>query len=89
VLKRWEPLPARVSGPARLPKTPKSTVFQRKTRENRKNPVETGLFPLTNAAESRTVNGGRFFRTRVFTGFGAYRRTGFPEVPTQQPEKAT
>jgi hypothetical protein len=46
-----------------------SAVFQRKTRKNRKNPVETRVLPLTNAAESRKVNGGRFFRTRVNTGF--------------------
>jgi hypothetical protein len=51
------------------PKTAKFGVFQRKTRENPKNPVETGLFPLTIASESRKVNGGRFFRTRVNTGF--------------------
>jgi hypothetical protein len=46
-------------------------VFQRKTRENRKKPVETGLFPLTIAAGSRKVNGGRFFRTRASIGFCA------------------
>jgi DNA-binding protein HU-beta len=48
--------------------------------------VETGVLPLTNAAESRKVNGGRFFRTRVITGFDACRGTGSPEVPTQQHE---
>jgi hypothetical protein len=89
VLKRPEPLAARLSVTPKPQKTAKSTVFQRKTRENRKNPVETGVLPLTNAAESRKVNGGRFFRTRVIIGFGAYRRTGSPEVPTQQHEQAT
>jgi hypothetical protein len=39
--------------------------------ENRKKPVETGLLPLTNAVESRTVKGGRYFRSRVNTGFRA------------------
>jgi hypothetical protein len=48
-------------------------VFQRKTRENRKNPVETDVLPLTFAAGSRKVNGGRFFRTRINTGFRGYR----------------
>jgi hypothetical protein len=33
--------------------------------------VETPLLPLTNAAQSRTVNGGTFFRTRVITGVSA------------------
>jgi hypothetical protein len=46
-------------------------VFQRNARENRKKPVETEVLPLTNAAESRTVKGGRFFRSRVNTGFCA------------------
>ncbi|HTV15419.1 MAG TPA: hypothetical protein VME68_11935 [Acidobacteriaceae bacterium] len=42
--------------------------FPEKTRKNRKKPVETRVLPLTNAVESRKVNGGRFFRTRVITG---------------------
>ncbi|MGA7884141.1 MAG: hypothetical protein WCA44_00260 [Acidobacteriaceae bacterium] len=55
-------------------KTPKSRFFLKKTEENRKKPVETGLFPLTNALRRRKVNGGNFFRTRVNTGFSAMRR---------------
>jgi DNA-binding protein HU-beta len=43
-------------------------LFRRKARENRKKPVETQVFPLTNASESRKVNGGRFFRSRINTG---------------------
>jgi hypothetical protein len=39
----------------------KNRVFQRNARENRKKPVETRVLPLTNAAPSRTVNGGTFF----------------------------
>jgi DNA-binding protein HU-beta len=47
----------------------KIRLFQRKARENRKKPVETRVLPLTNASESRKVNGGRFFRSRINTGF--------------------
>jgi hypothetical protein len=54
-----------------LEKWPVFWVFQRKTRKNRKNPVETDVLPLTIASESRKVNGGRFFRTRVNIGFSA------------------
>ncbi|MFP5230848.1 MAG: hypothetical protein ACLGXA_24795 [Acidobacteriota bacterium] len=50
-------------------KPAKKGDFQKKTRENRKKPVETRVFPLTNASESRKVNGGRFFRSRINTGF--------------------
>jgi hypothetical protein len=49
----------------------KSRLFQRNAWKNRKKPVETRLLPLTKPAESRKVNGGRFFRTRVNTGFRA------------------
>jgi hypothetical protein len=55
---------------AETQKRAKTVVFQRKTRKNRKKPVETGVLPLTFAAESRKVNGGRFFRSRINTGFG-------------------
>jgi hypothetical protein len=51
-------------------KRAKNDVFQRKTRKNRKKPVETRVCPLTIASESRKVNGGRFFRSRINTGFG-------------------
>jgi hypothetical protein len=57
-----------VSRVFRAAKTAKNGVFQRKTEENRKKPVETGVLPLTNAFESRRVKGGRFFRSRVNTG---------------------
>jgi DNA-binding protein HU-beta len=33
--------------------------FQKKTKKNRRKPVEMRCFPLTNLAESRKVNGGR------------------------------
>jgi uncharacterized protein YfaT (DUF1175 family) len=52
-------------------KSGKNRVFQRNARENRKKPVETQVLPLTNAVESRTVKGGRLFRSRVNTGFCA------------------
>jgi hypothetical protein len=46
----------------------------KKTEENRKKPVETGVLLLTIASKSRKVNGGRFSRTRVNTGLpGAAR----------------
>src|SRR5580700_7627188 len=65
-------------------------LFQRKTRKNRKNPVETGLLPLTIVSESRKVNGGRFFRTRVNTGFQCLRtQVATPGVPTQRLNQAT
>jgi hypothetical protein len=63
-----------VRGFHRLPKPQnqaKTGVFQRNARKNRKKPVETGVLPLTNAVESRTVKGGRLFRSRVNTGFCA------------------
>jgi hypothetical protein len=72
VLKRAE---AAGSAPFRLSKGPKMGKIKRfpeKNQEKPQKPVETGVFLLTNAAESRRVNGGRFFRTRVITG---YRRT--------------
>jgi hypothetical protein len=50
-------------------KTAKNGLFQRKTEENQKKPVETGVLPLTKALESRRVKGGRFFWSRVNKGF--------------------
>jgi hypothetical protein len=52
-------------------KSAKNRLFQRNARKNRKKPVETRDLPLTKLSESRKVNGGRFFRTRVNTGFRA------------------
>jgi hypothetical protein len=40
-------------------KTAKTSQFPKKTEKNRRKPVEMRCFPLTNAAESRKVNGGR------------------------------
>jgi DNA-binding protein HU-beta len=59
------------AGPKNRKNCRKSGIFRRETRKTRKKPVETALFPLTNALESRKVNGGRYFRTRVITGFYA------------------
>jgi hypothetical protein len=49
-------------------------IFPAKPRKSRKKPVETALLQLTFVFESRKVNGGRFFRTRVITGFRAWGR---------------
>jgi hypothetical protein len=43
-----------------LPKTPKIPSKYRKTKENRKKPVETEEKRLTFPAEKPKVNGGRF-----------------------------
>jgi len=52
-------------------KQAKNRGFPEKCQEKPQKPVETRVLPLTNAAESRKVNGGRFFPSRINTGFHA------------------
>jgi hypothetical protein len=54
----------------RVPKTGQNRPFPDKNQEKPQKPMETQVFPLTNVSESRKVNGGRFFRSRINTGFG-------------------
>jgi hypothetical protein len=61
--------PVAVPSAFQAAKTGKKGVFQRKTDENRKKPVETEVLPLTNASRSRRVKGGGSFESRVNTGF--------------------
>jgi len=71
-------------------KTGENRVFQRKTKENRKKPVETGVLPLTNAFESRKVNGGRFFRSRINTGFRAgWERSNCGDLEEEKTRRKT
>jgi len=50
---------------AKTENTAKSTKNSRKTDKTRRKPVEIRCFPLTNASESRKVNGGRVSGTRI------------------------
>src|SRR6185437_14526059 len=51
--------------PKNRKKTAKFAHFSRKTNKTRRKPVEIRCFPLTNASESRKVNGARVSETRI------------------------